>query len=70
MEVSREIAKYGVEAITGEKVLPVRLLRDMNIANNIINAWQSRKASESWAEWTQDNPEASEILERAHADVH
>ena len=68
MNVSREIGKYGVEAVTGERVLRVRLLRDMNIANNIINAWESRKQSDNWTQWTADNPDAADILERAHAD--
>lgn len=34
----------------------------MIVAENIINAYQSRAQSNNWAEWTHNNPAAAELL--------
>jgi len=68
VNLGKAIDRYGVEAVTGFRIISVRLFRDINTANNIINAWESRRQSENWAEWTFNNQEAHEILERARLD--
>lgn len=54
-----------MEAVTGEKVIRVRLLRDINIANNIINIWESRKQTEDWATWATEHKDWNSMLEQA-----
>jgi hypothetical protein len=63
------IERYGVEAVTGCKTIAVRLYRDMLMAHNIIEAYKQRQAAESWAEWTFDNPDSSEMLEEARKEA-
>jgi predicted CoA-binding protein len=63
--LARAIEQYGVEAITGEKVLSVRLFRDINLVTNVISGYKERQRAQNWATWTTENPEMAEILEQA-----
>jgi hypothetical protein len=73
LEIGREIEQYGMEAITGRKVMPVRLIRDANIATNIWTAYQERHSHRNkegavdWAEWTaaEENQAKAEMLKSA-----
>jgi len=53
-----------VEAVTGKRIIPVRLFRDINIAGNVMAACKILE-SDDWAKWAQDNPELTQLLERA-----
>ena len=65
VHLGHAIEKYGVEAVTGEKILRVRLHRDINMANNVLHAYESRKQSDNWVEWQSENLELFNILEEA-----
>ncbi len=56
------IDRFGAEAVMGRPVLSAGELRRMIMAENICNAFTSRKASENWAQWVRDNPVYSGIL--------
>lgn len=45
--------------------MPVRLLRDIIIAGNVLMAYETLEKSESWATWADDNPELVNVLEQA-----
>ena len=72
LEIFREIQQFGAEAVTGSKVLPVRLIRDMNIAQTVEGVYRSWEASAEkdggWPKWIEDNPEAAKMLEAARKD--
>jgi hypothetical protein len=61
----RAIEKYGVESVTGEKIIRVRLHRDITMANNVINSYESRKQSDDWVKWVTENPDMNSLLEQA-----
>lgn len=37
-------------------------MRRMRYAQFVVDAYQSRKASENWESWAKDNPEAAKVL--------
>ena len=58
------IEKYGAQAVLG-RTLGAGEIRRMNVAENIVRAYQSRKQSDNWATWAEVNPELNRILEDA-----
>jgi len=68
---SREIEKlqmidrFGLEAVTGHRVLLFRDYQRMMTAQNIVAAYGSRAKSQNWAAWVVDNPKAAELLAEA-----
>lgn len=58
------IRAYGAAAVTG-RVMGLGELRRMRAAENVVNAHASRRAAESWAKWTKDNPGLSRLLAAA-----
>jgi hypothetical protein len=66
----RSIDRFGVEAITGRRVLYAREYRQMMYAENIVHAYQSRTRSTNWVEWATSNPHEAAMLaeaEKLHA---
>jgi hypothetical protein len=59
------IDRFGVEAITGRRILYFREYRHMIHAENIVNAYASRARSSNWVEWKTSNPRLAEILAEA-----
>jgi hypothetical protein len=58
-----------VEAITGNKVMRVRLIRDINMATNIINGYRAHEQADNWTEWATQNRELADLLELAHKEA-
>ena len=59
--LARSIERYGAQAVYG-RTLSFHEIRMMTMAENIVNAHQARKRSESWAEWAEKNPGLAELL--------
>lgn len=49
----------------GDRLLPLEHMRKLLLLRNLENAWDSREASEDWAEWASRNPAANELLDWA-----
>lgn len=67
--MAHSVEKYGAQAVFG-RALFLHEMKEMNIAENIYNAYQSRKASGNLAEWTTKNEGLAGILsglEKEHA---
>lgn len=56
------IDRFGVMAIMGRETLSAGEVRRMMIAENIVRAYQERKASGDWGTWAQENPGAARLL--------
>jgi hypothetical protein len=59
------IDRWGLEAVTGRRVLYYSEMRRLICAENIVAAFESRKRSTNWVEWTQSHPRLAEILAEA-----
>jgi len=59
------IVRFGVKAIMGRDVLSAGEIMRMNIAENIMTAFDMRNRAENWAQWVKDNPELSSMLNEA-----
>ena len=66
LDLLRKIDRFGVRAILGRDTLYYGELRRMILAENIYNAYFSRKNSEKtgggWAAWSEKNPVMAKIL--------
>ena len=56
--------RFGVEAVYG-RTPGGQELRRMIAAENVVKSYEERQQSDNWAAWARDNPEKSEILNRA-----
>jgi hypothetical protein len=70
IETLRLIDRFGIEAVTGRRQFYYGELRRMVHAENIVNAYNSRKQSENWAEWVHKYPQAAEMLAEAEKLCH
>ena len=57
-----KIDRFGLEAITGRKQFYFYELRRLVTAENMVVAYRSRKQSENWAQWANDNPSMARLL--------
>ena len=64
------IDRFGVRAVLGRDELSYGEIQRMLTSENIITFYRSRTASDNWAKWTNDNPEASELLIEAERLTH
>ena len=64
MVLLRYIDRFGAQAVLG-RTLGAGEMRRMAAAERIVNAYQSRKKADSWAEWAEMFPELNAILEDA-----
>jgi hypothetical protein len=55
------IDRFGVQAILGRQLYALEVNR-INMAEHVINAYQSRKQSDNFAEWVGSNPDKTELL--------
>jgi len=58
------IDRFGVEAVTGSKILSFGDVRRMITAENIVEAYRDRKRSGNWGEWAEKNPSAALLLKQ------
>jgi hypothetical protein len=56
------IDRFGIEAVTGKKVFMFGDFIRLRAAENIVNAYMSRKQSGNWAEWVASNPRPAQLL--------
>lgn len=61
----RTIERFGLEAVTGRKVLLYNEYLRMVAAENVVTAYNSRKPYQDWAMWATDEPHLSKILNEA-----
>lgn len=62
MEKLSRIDRFGIEAVTGRKVFLFGEFIRLRMAENVVNAYNSRKNAGNWAEWVTSNPRAAELL--------
>ena len=60
--LGRMIERYGTQAVLHRDYIGAGEAFAMNTAENIVNAYKSREASENWAEWAQKYPEMCQTL--------
>lgn len=58
------IDRFGATNVLG-RPLGYGEIQRMVIAENIVRAYNARKASDNWAVWAQKNREANRLLEQA-----
>lgn len=64
------IDRFGVRAVMGRDELAYHEIQAMLTAENIINAYRSRKLAKNWAEWAQQNQQADELLKEVEIMLH
>lgn len=57
-----KIDRFGLEAIIGRKQFYYGELRRLITAENIVIAYHSRKRSDNWAAWAEDNKAMARML--------
>ena len=67
--LERYITRYGAQAVLHRDYIGAGEIMAINMAENIVAAYQGRAAAKSWAEWAQDNPELSALLARIELEV-
>ena len=65
LDTLAKIDRFGLEAITGRRQFYYRELRHLVIAENIVNAYHSRKRSKNWTAWVTENPVMAQLLAEA-----
>lgn len=65
-----KIDRFGLEAITGRRQFYYGELRRLILAENIVTAYQTRKRSENWAAWAENNPVMAKILAEAEKNAN
>lgn len=58
------IDRFGAAAVYG-RTLGAGEMRRMALAENVVNAYKARARAENWAQWAQENRQASELLAQA-----
>lgn len=58
------IDRFGVEAVYGRKTLSAKEIRNMLIAENVVNAYNARRAAmgDNVAKWASENESAARLL--------
>jgi hypothetical protein len=64
LELMGYVTRFGAAAVFG-RTPGAGELRRMIAAENVVNAYNARKASENWAEWASANPAANRLLIKA-----
>lgn len=63
LQTGQYITKFGAWAVMG-RPLYLHEIKEIIIAENVENAYRSRRASGDWAKWTSENQTMAEILSR------
>lgn len=58
------IDRFGAQAVFG-RALTARELRGMVLAENVKNAYESRKKSDNWGAWQLTHPDEDRLLVKA-----
>ncbi len=66
LQVYSLIKEFGATAILGGP-LGVGEIADIRTVQNVVGSQQAMMKSDDWAAWIKENPEASELLDRARA---
>ena len=64
------VERFGAQAVYGRS-LAVSEMRAVMLTENVVDAYESRKASGSYAEWSEKHPASAKLLadaERAYRD--
>jgi len=64
------IEQFGVEAVTGKKVLRPSFIHRARYATWIMNGYKVRKKSTSWVVFAGDNPALADALLEAERLAH
>lgn len=65
MEHLIRIDRFGLEAITGRRVILFHEYICMITAENIVKAFTERTNAENWTSWSNNHPEAFKLLTEA-----
>jgi hypothetical protein len=65
LTLSALMRRFGPQAIIGRGTLYSYEIRRILLAENIQAAYEARNEANNWAEWTQSNPELSDLLNEA-----
>jgi hypothetical protein len=71
IRIGRLIDRYGIEAVTGEKTIRLRLQADIHLAENIVSCYRARVAameSEDFAGWVAKNDKVINFLDAVRDD--
>lgn len=60
----RAVDRFGAQAVFG-RTLGATEIRQMMVAENIINCFRARATSENWVAWEKENPEKVALLNAA-----
>lgn len=61
LQLVNSVKIYGAQAVIGRTLYAHEIFR-MDAARSIVEAFNSRKASENWATWAGKHPHQAEIL--------
>jgi hypothetical protein len=64
MEMMKRIERFGVQGCMG-RTLYEREIRRMIAANNVVVAFEMRKAATSWEVFQKEHPELGDLLFKA-----
>ncbi len=62
LDLLAKIDRFGAKAILGRDTFYYGELQNLIIAENIFLAYHSRKKSENWVAWAEDNPAIATLL--------
>ena len=60
----RSVDRFGAQAVFG-RMLGAKEIRQMLVADAIVNAYHARVANENWVAWEIDNPRLAALLNAA-----
>ncbi len=56
------IDRYGVEAVTGQRVLGYGLIRKIRAQENVLAIHREARRADNWAAWARANPDEAALL--------
>ena len=69
MRLARYIDRFGAQAVLG-RVMGAGEIRRIEMAERVIQIYQSRKQAENWKEWVHSHPKEAELLAYAEGLTH
>lgn len=71
MKIGKLIDRFGIEAVTGNKIIGLRLQKDIHLAENIVGWYRAREEAmkgENFAEWVGKYEKENKFLETCRED--
>lgn len=62
LKLAQYIDRFGVEAVTGKKVLGARDIYRITVAENVVRAYADVKKASSYPAWANEHPEMAKLL--------